>query len=491
MYTSPVERLQIKNWRSWVEGQPFFEPLCRIARELETEVFLVGGMLRDRLFGRESRDADFVFSRHALAGARLFAERFGGTFVLLRTEGGMARVVREGWTFDFSDFRGPDLIADLQERDFTINTLCLPLLPSPTENPDALLDPFHGIKDLRQGILKTVSEASFRKDPLRLLRAFRLSVQLGLSLDPQTRRSLGRSAPLIQRCAPERVHHEMQLLLAEDASFSGLQGMEEEGLLGQLFPELIRLKGIGRNRYHHLDALAHSLLSLGRLERLGQDPFLLPPELGREAKLFFQDSRQTVWLKWAALFHDLGKAETAAEKNGETVFYGHPGLSRTLFEQIAHRYRMGRRERETIAWWIENHMRPFYLCHEERAGVLTRKALIRLIRDSGPLLNGLFLLAWADLSAAEGPEKTPDQEERLLTVWSKTATLRAEWVKPLQSARPLLTGKDLLALGLVPGPLFKRLLTELEEKRMAGEIENRAQALRWVAWKTGVTGEEG
>ncbi|MEW6186810.1 MAG: HD domain-containing protein, partial [Thermodesulfobacteriota bacterium] len=377
----------------------------RITKESGVEGYLVGGLIRDWLNGRPTRDVDLVLNRDALKAARMFAQRTGGTFVLLREEGGMARVVLKDRTFDFAEFRGPDLKADLEGRDFTVNALTLSLSQAFGNDHWEPFDPFGGLQDLQASILRPVSPDSFKRDPLRLLRAFRLSAQLGLALTPETLKAIRRSAALLNRCAPERIRYEWLLFLSQAESYPLLLKMDNTGLLAALLPELVGLKGVAQDRFHHLDAFQHSLEAFHKLEDLIGKTVSLPPDLEEERVAFLSEPIKAAWLKWAALLHDLGKRETETLREGHQTFYGHARKSQDRFDIIAERFRLGNREKDFIAHLIGWHMRPLNLLHEEAQKTLTRRAMIRLVQETEESLNGLFLLALADSLAMQGPDK--------------------------------------------------------------------------------------
>lgn len=474
-----MESEQIKNLRSHVVGHPFFKLLLQISQEAGAEVYLVGGLVRDRLLGRETLDWDLTLSQKALEIARIFAEQTGGTFVLLRQEGETARVVIDGRSFDFCKFRGPDLEGDLRGRDFTINAIGLSLPQAFRPGEWALVDPLDGIKDLRMGILRMAGPDCFKQDPLRLLRAFRLSAQLGLTMDPDTRLAIRKWAGNLTQSAPERIHYEWRLLLSQPNCFDSLNQMDLVGLLEVLSPELGRLKGIEQDRYHHLDVFQHSLRTLQGLEELMRKVIPLPADLDGEIAYFLAEKKGT-WLKEAALFHDLGKGTTGAEKEGHKTFYGHAEASKNQFALIAERYRLGRQEKAFIERIIGRHMRPLLLLQEDRIGHMTRRAMIRFVREGAADLSGHFLLALADSLAAQGKEKPNDLEDRLKTLWRKALSIRESLILPLGKKQALVSGRDLIELGLTPGPLFKTLLSEIEEARLEGTISNREEALGWV-----------
>ena len=481
-----METEQIKNLRQWVVDQPELSLLLGISQEVGAEIFLVGGLVRDRLLTRDTRDVDITLSKESLKAAGIFAERTGGTYVLLRKEGEMARVVLRGRTFDFAGFRGPDLVTDLRGRDFTVNAIGLPLARAFVEREWVPYDPLNGIRDLQDRILRMAAPDCFEQDPLRMLRAFRLSAQLGMTIDADTGQAIQKSAAILTRSAPERIHQEWLGLLSQPSSFVSIRGMEPSGLLEVLFPEIGHLKGINQDRYHHLDVYQHSLLALQCLEGLIQKIIPLPEDLDAEMASYLKEDKKAAWLKWAALLHDLGKAATGAERSGHRTFYGHPRVSRDRFGSIAERYRLSNREKVFIDRMIGRHMRPLSLVQEMINKTLTRRAVIRFVREIGDELNGIFLLALADSLAAQGQEKPRDLEDRLKDLWRDTLSLRDEINRPPGGISPLISGKDLIKLGLTPGPLFKTLLSELQEEQLEGKISSRGEALEWAKNKLGL-----
>lgn len=476
-----MEKEPLKRLRRRLIAEAEFPLLLDIARQLGAEVYLVGGLLRDAWWGRETYDADFVFSRRSLEAAARFAQTTGGTLVLLREVGGMARVVLKQRIFDFAEFRGPDLLADLTDRDFTINAVALPLAGAFTDGPWEPVDPHQGLKDIEEKTLRMVSEWSFPQDPLRLLRAFRLCAQGDLRPEPQTVEAIKEHKHLLLHCAAERIHQEWRNFLSQRETFPHLRQMDDCGLLSVLFPELAALKGLDQDRHHHLDAFEHTLLTYRILEDFIRGKDLLPAHLAEDLGDVFHPAKKAAPLKWAALMHDLGKARTRVkDEGGRLSFHGHARASADQFRAVADRLRIGNQERDFLLSLVEHHMRPLYLAHEESRGTLTPRALLRLLREMKGEISPLFLLALADDLAAQGPEKPPFQGKHLQSVWGKALSLRNDVLRPLETNPPLINGNDLIAFGLKPGPIFGRLLAELKEERLEGRVRTREDALIWL-----------
>ena len=467
--------------RTWVTREPLFQTLRQTADRLGCDCYLTGGLVRDWfLLGRPTRDIDLAVSRQALELAQEFAQTAQGTFVLLKKDQATARVVLPGLQFDFAGFRASSLPEDLRDRDFTINSLALPLAAAFGPDPWEPIDPLNGAGDLVQGIIRRCDPNSFVQDPLRLLRAYRLKAQLGMEIEPETRQGLKEWGPSLNRSAPERRLYEWLRLLAQPEAAPTLSLMNEDGILDTLFPEFLPLKNTPQNGFHHLNVFDHSFLAFQRLEQiLTQEP-PWPSELAETLKILPENRAQRSYLKWTALVHDLGKPATAERKDDRWTFHSHDRRGQELFSKIAERFRLGHQARDTMVRLIGWHLRPFHLLQEKTKGRLTARALLRFVKEINKDLNSVFLLALADCRAAQGPDRPPDLEDRLIRLWQEALQIQKEIILPLSSAPPLITGKDLIQLGLTPGPLFKEMIDRIKEAQWSGTITTREEALDWT-----------
>ncbi len=469
--------------RTWITGEPLFQTLRQTADRLGCACYLTGGLVRDWFLGRPTRDIDLAVSRQALELAQAFAQAAQGTFVLLKKDQATARVVLPGLQFDFAGFRASGLHEDLGDRDFTINSLALPLAPAFGPDPWEPIDPLNGAGDLAQGIIRQCGPNSFNRDPLRLLRAYRLKAQLGMEIEPETRQGLKKWGPALNRSAPERQLYEWVQLLSQPTAGLTLPFMNEDGILDILFPEFLPLKNTPQNSFHHLNVFDHSLLAFQQLEQLLTPDHSWPSGLTEAMGTRLENDAQRAYLKWTALVHDLGKPATAERRDGRWTFHSHEQYGQELFRNIAERFRLGHQTRDLMVRLIGWHMRPFHLLQEETKGRRTPRALLRLVKETGDNLNRVFLLALADCRAAQGPDHPPDSEDRLLRLWQEARRMREEIIIPLSSAPPLITGKDLIQMGLAPGPLFKEIISRIKEEQWSGAIATREEALAWIRAK--------
>ena len=460
-----------------------------LAKQNGMEIFLVGGTVRDALLGLVPGDLDLTVARDA-AGCcrRLIRLLAGGTFVDLGGTGeDVARIVFRGMTIDISGFRGDarTIAEDLCLRDYTINAMAVPL-SSLQEGAGQviLLDPLIGYGDLEQGILRSCP-AAFSADPLRMLRGFRLSATLGFGLSEETLAEIARDAALIGRAAAERINHELDLIMASARAFRTLQTMHGTGLLGWIVPELYKGLGVEQPEFHHLDVFHHSFLALERIEAIIEQPARYYPGSGEALLGYLQKTEVRRCLKWAALLHDIGKPgtrEVQVEREDRVTFYGHDEAGSRLFQGFAERLKWSNEDRARTGGLIAMHMHPFHLCNVQRTEPLSKRSILKLCKRAGGELCGLFLLAMADSLASKGEKKPTDMEAELADLLRLVLRAYEKDIRSVVNGPPLLSGRDLIAeFGLQSGPIFAVILKELEALRVEGRINNRAEAMDWVA----------
>ncbi len=457
------------------------------------EVYLTGGTIRDLLLGREPADIDLTVREDARGWAADLARTTGGAYVPLGRDEDAARVVWRGRSIDFSSFReGAVLIEeDLRKRDITVNSLAVSVqgLLSGDESPRSsavrVLDPTGGLDDLAGQCVRVTSGRSFSSDPLRLLRVFRFAATHGFAVQRQTLDLVGWQRRLISRVAPERVAHELYLIMESPRAHAAFADMAAVGLLFEVLPELRAGVGIKQPASHHLDVFDHCLATLQAMEKLQADPARFFAGFSEVLRDYLDNGRRRKQLKWAALFHDLGKPATVAvrkDRGGRITFYNHDRAGADLFTAIARRLRWSNADTTAVADLIAFHMRPFHLCNVGRRGQLSLKACLRLIRSVGPSLPGLFLLSMADTLAGQGPGRPERIEREVADLFVRLEEVRGEYVEPVRSLPPLLTGRDLIdELHLVPGPLFREILEAVAEAHMEKKISSRREALALAA----------
>lgn len=462
--------------------------LLQSAGELQLEIHLVGGALRDALTGGHTHDLDFAIERGAQGFLRRVRQRLGrGTLVALgEVQDDTCRLVIDELTIDVAGYRGgaATIEEDLERRDFTINAMGLRLSEIFGAGTLKLLDPLAGFADLQKGLIRACPGA-FTDDPLRLLRAYRFAAQLDFRIDDTTRGEISTSACLISSCAAERISYELDLIMETPRAFAAFAAMRATGLLGYLVPELCDGAGIEQPPFHHLDVLEHNLQTLDWLERIIAGPGSYFPGCGEAIESSGGAGEQYAELKWAALLHDVGKPATRqmdSDKQGRITFYRHDQCGAVIAQRIGQRLRWSRSRCRRVSSLIAMHMHPFHLGNTlDKEGSLSSRAMLKLCRRAGDQLTPLFFLAMADSLAGQGPDKPEHIEALLQKLFVDLTRFYEERLQPVLRGPKLLTGHDLIdTLGLEPGPEIGRLLEAVETAAVAGEIGSKQEAFDWL-----------
>lgn len=469
---------------------PIVQALALLSREKSLPCYITGGTIRDWFMGLESKDLDITVASNSFVWAGELARELGGTFVPMNVEEDVARVVWQEVCVDFSSFRegAKTLEEDLLKRDFTINNMAVPF---PTQIPDSwdtieppeILDPAGGQKDLQDKIIRSISSAVFVSDPLRLLRAYRFMAKFGFRIEPFTEKQIREHCHLLYLVAEERIAYELDLIMAVPESIRTIEAMHENAVLEELMPELYRGVGVQQPSSHHLDVFEHGISALKHMETVQKDPGVYFPGHGELFSAYLQRDRRRILLKWAALFHDLGKPKTheiREDRNGRITFYNHDKEGARIFDIIADRFKWRRGDRDMVSRFISIHMWPFHLNNARKKTGLTPKAYLRLIKAVEEEFPGLFMLAMADSLAGCGVGKPPGMEEDMASLFYEVETVYRQKILPVLAKR-LLTGNDLIAVfGLEPGPKFREIFDNLESAQVEGEVQDKEQALNWV-----------
>ncbi len=465
-----------------------FAALERVANRLESDMYLVGGTVRDWLLQILPNDLDFTVGCDAVRCCRaLIHELNGGTFVPLgAAEEDAGRVVWKGLTIDFSRFReGTSTIEeDLRLRDFTLNSMGISFASFMNgAEPLELIDPLKGLDDLQNGILRACPNA-FTSDPLRMLRGYRLWARFGFHCEPETLAAIEEHIALLSQVSTERVSYEMDLIMASSRSHEVIAAMAESTLLFQVITELSEGVGLSQPESHHLDVFGHSLSALGNMEKILENPADYYPECAEYLVEYLEQPSITEILKWGALLHDLGKPVTRKvreDKDGRITFYNHDEVGRKLVQNLGRRLRWSNEKRDRVAALTGMHMHPFHLCNVRRKQGLSKKACLKLAKRAGGDLIGLFLLSMADSLAGKGDTKPDAMEEELSELLCEVLETYTKDIQPALSGPRLITGKDLIDIfALQPGPFFSELLEELQVAQVEGDVSSREEALQWV-----------
>jgi len=438
--------------------------------------WVVGGAVRDALLGRTADDLDLAVPSGAMPLGRALADDLGSAFVVLDQGRGVCRVVGDV-TVDIADFRGPDLASDLRGRDVTVNALAVSLDQLVRGRAD-VEDATGGVADIAARRIRLCSPRSLAADPIRALRAARLAVQPGWSVDPDVASAARAVAPSLRAASAERLRDELVALVNGPGAGRGFRRLDEFGVVAAILPESGPMREARQSAPHRFDVWEHSLRAVEAMDEIVADAGRLGPDaeaLGEHLAVNLGDGlRRGGALKLAALLHDVSKPETRVEVDGQVRFYGHDVLGAERTRAIAARWRMSGRATGVLAQLVRQHLRPMHLGH---AGEITRRARYRFFRDLGDDARDLVLLALADASGVRGDDP--------FAVWTGPGgavlrSLMAGRADAVDAAAtpPLLDGRDVMAaLGIGPGPEVGRVLAALREDQALGRVTTRAEAL--------------
>ncbi|MFZ0520178.1 MAG: CCA tRNA nucleotidyltransferase [Candidatus Acidiferrales bacterium] len=434
----------------------FAEQICSTLRAAGHQAYLVGGCVRDILLNREPADYDVATNATPERVEQIFPNsltvgaQFGVVVVTADSPEGY-RLQVEVATFrsdvGYSDGRHPDAVVyaksaeeDVTRRDFTINGLLL----DPQTNE--VLDYVGGRDDLSAGIIRAIGrpEERFREDKLRMLRAVRFAARFSYTIEPETLRAIQKLAPEVTQVSAERVRDELTKLLTEGSARRGFELLDETGLLAQVLPEISRMKGVEQPPQFHPegDVWIHTRMMLEGLK-----PGCSPT------------------LAWGVLLHDVGKPPTFAPPtgpNGRIRFDRHVEVGTRMAEDICARLRFSNADTEQIAALVANHLR-FKDVPQMKPATLKRFARLNRFGEHLELHR-------LDCMSSHRNLENYEFMRRFL------ADTPPEEVHPAR----LLTGDDLISLGLKPGPRFKEILETAEDAQLDGKIATHDDALRWA-----------
>jgi putative nucleotidyltransferase with HDIG domain len=451
-------------------------------RELKG-VFVVGGVVRDALMARALMDLDIVALPESAAAFESALAPFQRDSIRLNDRFSTTRFFLKNRAFlDFSLAPETGIEDDLLRRDFTINAIAL------ETRTNTLVDPAGGLADLRAKRLAVVRARNLRDDPLRILRAYRLARECDLTMTPETRSAMASARALIAEVAPERVSEELRRLLRLQGSAADLRQMADDGVLFAVFPETLPMTTAPASPIYDLTVIEHTMAALDALDAILSDA---SAEFGRFAAslahFLSRDDRRYL-LRASLLLHDIAKPATARQIKGAVHYYGHDTLGAQMAQEILKRLRFPNRDRDTIATLIRAHLRIGFMSAEN---AITPRQIYRYYHEFGDLGILLVIHARADLlgygaQLRQHPygQNQPEITEALLAAYFERNRIL---VRPPR----YLTGDDLKALSIPPGPVYKFILDAAQEATALGRITSSDSARQWARDFHASTPQEG
>ena len=369
-------------------SNPIFRQISRLADEQGVRAFVVGGYVRDYYLRRPSTDIDVVVVGSGIALAEALGRELRTRVSIFKTFG-TAMVRARGIEVEFvgarkesytHDSRKPEvspgtLEDDQRRRDFTINAMAWSLN---AETFGELVDPFDGMSDLEDCIIRTPCDpdVTFSDDPLRMMRAVRFAAQLGFTIEEETFDAIARNAERIRIVSRERIAVELNKIVASPVPSIGFELLEMTGLLKLIFPEMHNLKGVERRGKHaHKDNFIHTLKVLDNVARRSDD----------------------LWLRWAAILHDIGKPLTKAyDPRVGWTFHGHEVVGSKMVPAIFRQLKLPLNEHmKFVRKLVFLHLRPIILSED----LVTDSAVRRLLFEAGDDVEALMTLCEADITS--------------------------------------------------------------------------------------------
>lgn len=438
--------------------------IAAVAKKHHQEVYLVGGVVRDRLLGQETKDVDLTVIGDGIKFAEQLARALKVKNIVSYPRFGTAmipygEVLIEVATARAEEYeaesRKPrvyesDLYNDLARRDFTINALALTLKE---ENFLELTDCFGGLKDLNAGIIRTPLDpvTTFSEDPLRMLRAVRFATQLDFTIEEQTFQAISKVKERIKIISQERITDELsKILRVAQRPSRGFVLLQQCGLLELILPEIAAMIGVDqRNGHHHKDVFWHTMQVLDNIAAVSND----------------------LSLRYTALMHDIAKPLTKKYVPGKGwTFHGHEELGARLVLDVSRRLRLPTRIGEYAAHLTRLHLRPIAIAAE---GV-TDSAVRRLIVEAGEQLDDLILLCRADVTS-KNVRKVQEYMANFDRVVSFIQQVREK--DRLRAFQSPVRGDEIMRIcNLEPGPAVGYVKKAIEEAILSGQLENTYEA---------------
>jgi len=398
-----------------LKENPYFKEVVDFLKQknLYEKSYLVGGSVRDVMLRRELKDIDFAIQADTIELAKEFAKKINGSFVLLDEFFLIGRIVKDSVTIDFAQLRGGSIEADLGERDFTINAIAVPL------SLEKVIDPFEGMRDIENKLIKMVKEENLEADPLRILRAYRFHATLDFEIDKNTREALKRNAPLMKVTARERIKEELWKIFSVAHSSKTVEMMIEDEIFRAIFKVSDLLPPVP-------DVKALKII---------EEVLNSPQKVFNSFKELSENS--SVCLKFAGLFG----------------FY-----ASYLIKQI----KPSRKEERFVEKLVE--------AGDRIKKIETLLDKVRFVRNYENILHPALIY---------GISKDPLSMARAWFYREIEHFYKKVYLKN-KNKLPLIKGEDILALGFEPSPVIGEILERIETLVLAGKISNKEEAIEEI-----------
>ncbi len=440
-------------------NSPIFKSLANLAQKSNTEIYVIGGYVRDLILKRPSKDIDILVVGNGVEFAEKVGEQWR-TKVAVFKNFGTAMLKFDGLDIEFvgarkesyrSDSRKPivengTLEDDQLRRDFTINALAISLN---TNNFGQLIDPFQGMEDMSAGIIRTPldPQITFSDDPLRMMRAIRFATQLNFKIVPEAIEAIKSQKERIKIVSKERISDELNKIILAKKPSVGFNLLFETGLLELIFPQMVLLHGVDtKNGKSHKDNFYHTLEVLDNI----------------------CENTDDLWLRWAAILHDIAKPQTKRFEEGHGwTFHGHEDKGARMVPKIFSQLKLPLNEKmKFVQKMVQLHLRPIVLAQE----IVTDSAVRRLLFEAGEDIDSLMILCNADVTS-KNEYKIKKYRNNFELVKQKLKDVEAR--DKLRNWQPPISGLFIMeTFGLPAGREVGILKSAIREAILEGEIKN-------------------
>jgi putative nucleotidyltransferase with HDIG domain len=447
------------DFKNKLKELPFIPAASQIAKEINVEVYIVGGFIRDMLLERKKNEIDFLVIGNGLEFASKYSNSLGISKIDIFNNFGTAHFRYKSFDLEFvgarkesysRNSRKPDVTAgsfeeDIERRDFTINTLAVSLNE---QTFGTLIDTYNGLQDIHNHIIRTPIDPmlTFDDDPLRIMRAFRFASQLDFKIHESINDAANILRERLKIVSRERITDEFLKILSSPAPSIGIKLLFYSGVLEIIFPEIANLVGVDqRQDYHHKDVFFHTCQVVDNIAGVSNN----------------------VWLRFAALVHDIAKPQTKKfiEGTGWT-FHGHEELGARMMKNIFRKLKLPLTKLDYIEKLIRLHLRPIALAKEE----VTDSAIRRLIVSAGGDLEDLITLCRADITS-KNMEKVSKYLENYELVMKRV--WEVEEKDKLRAFQSPVKGEEIMELcNLRPSKKVGEIKSAIEEAILDGKIGN-------------------
>jgi tRNA nucleotidyltransferase (CCA-adding enzyme) len=458
--TEILSNLVPEKFPDFIKNHTYFQPVIKAAENLGIDAFVIGGWVRDLLLQKLSKDVDIVTTNDGISLAKETSRNLDHQKVHIFKTYGTAMIKSPEMEYEFVgarkesynfDSRKPlvqqgTLLDDQQRRDFTINTLSIRLTHP---NQGELIDPFGGIDDIRNGIIRTPMDPvqTYSDDPLRMMRAIRFAAQLGFTIHPESLAAISSQKHRIEIISKERIHVELEKIMLSPQPSIGFLLLENTGLLEILIPELVALKGVSEvEGQSHKENFYHTLEVVDNISK----------------------STDNLWLRYAALFHDIGKAPTKRfDKKLGFTFHGHEAVGSKMIAKIFKRLKLPLDDKlKYVQKMVFLSSRPIALVNEN----VSDSGVRRLLYDAGADIDDLMILCDSDITS-KNPARIRKYRNNFREVRKKLKEVEER--DQISNFQPPISGEDIMkAFNLTPCKEIGVIKNQIKEAVLNGDIQN-------------------